>query len=75
METLVASIPMVDDGTGLDITFAEMAWDKGRGKLWAGTYNIDLPTVVYLLDPTTGEANLQFKAVGTSDWPDGLAYD
>jgi hypothetical protein len=31
--TLIASIPMVDDGTGLDITFGEMAWDnQGKGE-------------------------------------------
>jgi hypothetical protein len=82
--TLIASFPTVDATTGKRLYFAELAWDKGRGKLWAGTYidydnnnkpEATIPAKVYLLDPTTGSATLQFTAVGTNNFLDGLAYD
>jgi hypothetical protein len=74
--TLIDSFPTVDADTGLDIILGEMAWDKGRGKLWAGQIRgSNDPVQVYLLDPTTGSATFQFTAVGTRDWPVGLAYD
>jgi hypothetical protein len=78
-KNLIASIPTFDAATNETVRFAEMAWDKGRGKLWAGTdvWNGDSvsPTQVYLLDPTTGSATYQFTAVDTNKLPDGLAYD
>jgi hypothetical protein len=74
--TLIDSIPTFNDATGAPIAFAEMAWDKGRRKLWAGQLRgSNDPTLVYLLDPTTGSATFQFTADGTDTYADGLADD
>jgi hypothetical protein len=73
--TLIESFPTVDATTGNSLVFIEMAWDKGRGKLWAGVDIENAPVQVYLLDPTTGEATFQFTADFTNNFPDGLAYD
>jgi len=56
---------------------AAMAYDAGRGKLWAcdsptGGNSPGSGTEVYLIDPTTGVATDQFRTAGC--W-DGLAYD
>jgi outer membrane protein assembly factor BamB len=71
-------------GTTDKLVFTEMAWDKGRGKLWAaalvfgGLFRPD-QVQVYLLDPTTGEATFQFTALDANNMPttyaNGLAYD
>jgi hypothetical protein len=70
-------------GTTDKLVFTEMAWDKGRGMLWAATLvgGLGRPdqVQVYLLDPTTGEATFQFTALDANNMPttyaDGLAYD
>lgn len=74
--TLVAT-KNIDDGGGIGVTISALAWDPGRGKVWAA-YNDN----IYLIDigdPTVGgnaTATWQFKAHrGGYSLVDGLAYD
>jgi hypothetical protein len=74
--TSIALIDTVDASTNLQIILAEMAWDKGRGNLWAAA-QIEKKRNIYLLDPVTGIATFQFtapEAVGPQII-DGLAFD
>lgn len=56
-----------------------LAWDNGRGKLWAGSGCAPGQTgaEIYLIDPTTGVATLQFNIPAFDGFclDDGLAYD
>jgi hypothetical protein len=56
-----------------------LAWDSKRGKIWAGAGcgSGQTGAEVYLIDPTTGAASLQFSVPNFNGicLDDGLAYD
>jgi hypothetical protein len=74
--TLIATKNVVDSG-GDSVNISALAWDPGRGKLWAA--HDDKIWLIDIGDPTVSGnsvATYQFQAgVGGIDLIDGLAYD
>ncbi len=73
LATLAFSKPVVD-GSGNPIQMSAVAWDPGRGKLWAAA----IGQAIWLIDISGANAvgTFQFNpGVGGSGLVDGLAYD
>lgn len=66
----------ITDGAGDALQMDEMAWDEGRGVLWAQQHGSN-PIRIYRLDPISGVAALAFVSATTSigTFRDGITYE